>query len=197
MPFKLTCKLPPAVYCPTRADRRTVRAVLANLRDGEPSADLERIASGSPVLAVRFLAACRGLAFVAVVHGIRGAAFSFCGPDRESAVDLCRCVQELQPPHARPSCPAPGSLSAGQEGRATVLRDAVERIVSALHDRDDCVSLVAWQVDGEAAVGLDYSPRLPRDVALYWVRWFLTERLQAASSSSSFNAHKQPGVSHV
>jgi hypothetical protein len=62
-----------------------------------------------------------------------------------------------------------------------VLRDAVERLVSALDDRGDCAFVLAWRVDGEAAVGLDYSSSMPREIAIDWVRWFLTERLQAAT----------------
>jgi hypothetical protein len=181
MPLLSTLKPPPVVYHASRADQRIVRSILANLHDGEPSAGLDRIASGSPALAVRFLAACRGLSFVAVVHGPDGAACSFCRPDGESAVTLCRRALELPPPHARPSCSNPGRQYAGHEGRGVVLRDAVERLVSALNDRGDCLYVLAWRADGEVAVELDYSPQLSRDVANDWISWFPSERLQAAT----------------
>lgn len=182
---------PPVVYRPSRADQRDVRSILANLHPGEPSAGLERIASGSPALAVRFLAACRGLSFVAVLHGSNGVACSFCRPDGDSAVALCRRALELPPPHARPSCPAPGSLSGEREGRVSVLHDAVERLVSALDDRGDCAFVLAWRVDGETTVELDYSPRMSREVATNWVRWFLSERLQAATLPAEHTATYQ------
>jgi hypothetical protein len=183
---------PPVVYHPSRADQRIVRSILANVRDGEPSAGLDRIAGGSPALAVRFLAACRGLSLVAVVHGLDGAACSFCRPDGQSAVDLCQRALELPPPHARPSCFNPGrQYDAGHEGRAVVLRDAVERLVAALNDRGDCAFALAWRVDGDVAVELDYSHQLGREVAIDWITWFLNERLQAATLPTEHTATYQ------
>jgi hypothetical protein len=166
-----------AVYCPSRADQRIVRQVLANLHDGEPSADLENIVSGPLARTVRFLGAVRGLTYIIVARSRDGGAYSFCGPDIDSAEDLSRRVLDLPPPHALPQQLDPGDLSAECDGRTSVLRDAVERIAMALKQRDDCVFVLASQVDGEPVAELDYSHSLKHEIACDWVRWFLGERL--------------------
>jgi hypothetical protein len=184
MPFTHPNQPPSAVYRPSRGDQRIVRTIIANLHDGEPSVDLENIVSGPLARTVRFLGALRGLTYLIVAQGRDGAAYSLCGPTAESAADVGRSALDLPLPHAIPPIPAPGCLSGGNEGRAVILRDAVERVVSALNDRDDCVFVLAWQVAGEPAVELDYSPRMRNEIARDWVRWFLSEKLHVESPST-------------
>jgi hypothetical protein len=183
MPSAPSYKSLPAVYCPSRGDRRIVRAMLANLRDGVDSDYVTDVVSGSLGHMVCFIAAMRGLTYVIVAQGRSGASYAYCGPDADSAADLAHRILELQQPLARPPLPSPGSLSIGSGGRAGVKRDAVERIVTGLHDRNDSLSVLAWRVEGETAVELSYSHQLPRNVALDWVRWFLSERLHVESPS--------------
>ena len=172
---------PNVVYRPSRGDQRIVRQILANLSDGVPCADIENIACGSLARVVRFLAAVRGLIFVFIAHGPEGAAFAFCGPDAASAAAVGRSALELPPPFALPSPPGPGNLFAGSEGRVAVLRDAVERIVMALHDREDCLFALVWCINGESCAAFEHSYRLRRETAIEWVRWFLSEKLQAST----------------
>ena len=160
----------PCIPRPSRSDRRIVRQILANLVDGQPCPDLDRIANSSLSRIIRFLSAVRGLKFVFVARGHGGATFGYCGPKAVAARDIAPHVLGFPLPHSSPP------LATEMTSPAAIVQDAVERVVDILSERTDISFTLVWQVE-ESEVEVEYSVGLSRSAAEDEIRWFVTERL--------------------
>ena len=178
---------PNAVYRPSRGDQRIVRAILADLVDGQACEKLDRIANGPASLVAGFLASCRHLAFIFVANSRGGSALANCGPDVDSAIDVARRALDLPPPGTLPSAPGSVCGPAEVDGRACVIRSALEHVMLGLDDRDQCLFVAAFCVDGDPDVDFYYSHRLGHETAHNWISWFLVEKLHVATPSAPSN----------
>jgi hypothetical protein len=169
-----------AVYQPTRADQRGARQIIADLREGEASPALDRIAAGPLDGVIRFLAGC-GLCFQLIGWDERGRLHASGGPTAESVALLVdRLLARVPPPPPAgppPGLPADASLPlAAAAHREPWIEAAVDQVVDGLHQRD-LSFILGWRLPGRSHVRLDHVFGADRAKVDEYLRWFSRERL--------------------